>query len=302
VKSRPAFTVFQLMLLLAFLALAFALFLPYIVKARLDALREEKVVNLKQLVLACHNYNDVNAKLPPGNDANNFSATAKLLPYLEQDNLYKRIDFKKSVGDKANAAVRATRVKGFLSPQDPQKTVTEDSGATNYLFNAGTKASLVHNDGVFFQDSQARIPASFPDGLSYTIVIGETLKGDGGLTAKDVARQHVELGKDVLKGLKGDAGTAEWKADKHIAGDRCSSWMDGRFLQGTFNSGRLPNDPRPDVDCGGLGGWSALRSLEDKVNVAMGDGSVRPINVKVKPEVWKALITPAGGEVLPADF
>jgi prepilin-type processing-associated H-X9-DG protein len=290
------------MLLLVFLALAFALFLPYIIQARLAALREEKVINLKQLVLACHNYNDTYTRLPPGNDANNISAAAKLLPFLEQDNLYKQIDLKKPVGDKANAAVRAMPVPVFLSPNDPRMMVTKQYGATNYLFNAGTKPSLARNDGVFFQDSQSRIPATFTDGLSNTIVIGETLKGDGGRTAKDVARQHVELGKDALKGLKEDAGTADWKEDKHFAGDRCSSWMDGRFLQGTFNGGRLPNDPRPDVDCGGLGGWSALRSLEDRVNVAMGDGSVRPIRAKIKPEVWKALITPAGGEVLPADF
>jgi hypothetical protein len=79
--------------------------------------------------------------------------------------------------------------------------------------------------------------------------------------------------------------------------------MDGRFLQGTFNVARKPNDERPDVNCAGLGGLSGPRSLDDHIQVGMGDGSVRAINgKKISFETWKVAITPAGGEVLGADF
>src|SRR5205085_3059773 len=140
-----------------------------------------------------------------------------------------------------------------LSPDDPIQLVKSEYGATNYLYSAGSKADLVDNDGIFYQDSKIRI-ADITDGTSNTIMVGETLKGDGGTKAKQVARQHVALGKDALKELNDDSGVQEWKADKNIAGDRCGSWMDGRFLQGTFSANRSVNDARPDVSCDGVGG------------------------------------------------
>ncbi len=298
---RPGFTLTQLLVLLVLLALLAGLLLPLILRARLSASRVASQNNLRQIALALHNYNDTNGKLPPGNDKNNFSTAAYLLPFIEQQPVYQQIDFNKPSDDKANAGPRKTVLKIYLSPQDEQPAVG-GWGPTNYLYNAGTKAALKDSDGVFFQDSQSKIPNTFVDGTSNTIVAGETLKGDGGEKAVDVRRQHVALKKDALKDLKADAGVADFKANQHIVGDRCASWMDGRFLLGTFNGGRAPNDPRPDVNCEGLGGWSGLRSMEDVVLVAMGDGSVRPISTKIKPETWKALLTPAGGEEIGNDF
>jgi hypothetical protein len=299
---RTAFTLFQLLLILALLALLFALLLPLISKARQEAMRARKLNNLKQLALACHNFNDTYGSLPAGNDDKKYSAAVKLLPFIEQDNLFKAIDFNKAMDDPANVDIRRTRVKVFESPLDPLTQPNKDYGATNYLFSAGSKASLKDNDGIFFQDSKIKIPGDIPDGLSFTLLIGETLKGDGGTKAVDVKRQHVRLKADALKELKDDAGVKDFKDDKNIASDRCASWMDGRFLQGTFTGTRPPNDARPDVDCGGAGGLSALRSLDETVAVAMGDGSTRLIKMSIKPETWKALITRNGGEVIPNDF
>jgi type II secretory pathway pseudopilin PulG len=298
---RTAFTLFQLLLVLALLLLLFALLLPLIAKARDQAARARKLNNLKQLALACHNYNDANGFLPAGNDDKNYSAASKLLPYLEQDNLYKTIDMTKAMDDPANAAVRATLVKVFLSPLDSQPRPNNDYGPTNYLFSAGSKASLKDNDGIFFQNSKIKI-TDIIDGTSNTIMIGETLKGDGTTKATAVKRQYVKLKAEALKGLKDDAGEQDFKDDKNIAGDRCASWMDGRFLQGTFTGTRMPNDARPDVSCGGEGGLSALRSLYDTVDVAMADGSARLIKVKISKETWKALMTRGGGEVIGDDF
>jgi len=77
--------------------------------------------------------------------------------------------------------------------------------------------------------------------------------------------------------------------------------MDGRFLQGTFTGTRQLNDSKPDVDCGGKGGLSGLRSLTDGNNIGMGDGSVRYITNKIKLDVWKLLSNRDDGQVLP-DF
>jgi hypothetical protein len=78
--------------------------------------------------------------------------------------------------------------------------------------------------------------------------------------------------------------------------------MDGRFLQGTFNGRRAINDAKPDVDCAGLGGLSALRSMQDGVSVGMCDGSVRFVSSRVSLATWRAAITRDGGEVLGADW
>jgi prepilin-type processing-associated H-X9-DG protein len=298
VQRRTGFTLFQLLVIIAVLAILVGLLLPAVQKVREAANRMSSSNNLKQLAIASHNYHDTYNRFPPGVDANNFSATALLLPYIEQANVYQKIDFKKPMDDKANDTARQVTMKVLVSPRDPQPFVKEGVGATNYLFNAGSKPDLADNDGVFYQESKIRI-ADITDGTSNTFMIGETLKGDGGNKAVDVRRQHVLLDKDALKDIKEDAGVQEFKDSKNIAGDRCASWMDGRFLQGTFTGTRGSNDSKPDVSCAGHGGLSSLRSLDSVINVAMCDGSVRAINQSIKPEVFKLLTARNDGQVIP---
>jgi prepilin-type processing-associated H-X9-DG protein len=129
----------------------------------------------------------------------------------------------------------------------------------------------------------------------------ETLRGDGGKKPVDVKRQHVALKKEALKGLKDEAGAKDWKDGTNVTGTRCTVWADGRFLQGTWTATRGLNDERPDVDCGGAGGLSAVRSLEPGANYAMCDGSVRFLRDTVTLQVLRALATRAGGEVIGAN-
>jgi hypothetical protein len=292
-QRRSGFTLFQLLVVLALLLLFLAMLFPAVVKVRAVAEQANTVNNLKQLGLALHNYNDTYTMLPPGVDENHFSATAKLLPFVEQDNVFRMTNLKKSIDDAANADVRAIKIKMLLSPRDPIESVNAKYGATNYLFN----------DQVFFLNSKSRIPASFPDGTSNTIVTGETLKGDGANKAQDVKRQYVLLKKEALKDLKEDAGVQDFKDNKNIAGDRCASWMDGRFLQGMFNGRLKLNDPRPDVSCAGAGGASTLRSLDDTIHVGIGDGSVRTLNAKkLTFATWTNALCPNDGNPLGNDW
>jgi type II secretory pathway pseudopilin PulG len=280
------------MVVLAILLILLALLLPAVQKVREAAARTQSMNNLKQIALATINYADTYAALPPGVDDNNFSAATKLLPFIEQQNVYQQINFKKSIDDDANAEMRKVRMKVFESPRDPIQSVKNEWGPTNYLFN----------DLIFYLNSKEKFPASIPDGTSNTIATGETLKGDGKNQAIDVHRQYVLLKKEDLKNTGPDTGVKYFKDNKNIAGDRCASWMDGRFLQGTFNGKLRPNDERPDVSCGGVSGVSALRSNLKLVEVAMFDGSVRAVADGITHNTWKAAITPNGGEVLGADW
>jgi len=291
--TRRAFTLFQLLIVIAILAILIGLLLPAVQKVREAAARAQSTNNLKQIGLATQNYaGTYNGLLPPGIDDKHFSTAARLLDFIEQNNLFNTIDFKKSIDDKANANARQAVIKTYLSPSDIP-SVKAEWGATNYLFN----------DQVFVPIAKKmKFPASITDGTSNTVLAGETLKGDGQTKAVDVRRQYVLLKKEDLKATGPNTGVKYFKDNKNIAGDRCASWMDGRFLQGTFNGRLTLNDKRPDVSCGGVSGVSALRSYDSYVLVGMFDGSVRTVSTGVSHATWKAVLTPSDGDIPGADW
>ncbi len=296
-QPRRGVTLFQMLVVLAFLLMLLAFLLPAVAKVRQAASRANSQNNLKQIAIACHNYHDSNGILPPGVDSNHFSVAAMILPYIEQDNLYKQLDFKKPCDDKANAQVRGAIIKVYVSPSDPLP-LPGDVGPTNYLFNAGSQTSLTNNNGVFYLDSKIKLQ-QIPDGTSNTLMAGETLRGDRMKKAVTVSRQHVLLKSAALKNLKDNTGVDDFKNNQNIAGDRGGAWIDGRFLMGTFTGTRVLNDSKPDVSCGGEGGLSGLRSVNPYTNILMCDGSVRVITNTVKLDVWQKLTDRQDGEVLP---
>jgi type II secretory pathway pseudopilin PulG len=300
-RRRSAFTLFQLLVVLAVILILLGLLLPAIQKVREAAARMQSANNLKQIALAMHNYHDTNMRLPPGQDGKHYSGLTYILPFIEQDAVYRSIDLGKDIDGADNAKARAIRLAVYTSPLDPQAEVVEKWGSTSYQLNAGSKADLDANDGVFYSESATRF-TDLTDGTSNTLLAIETFKGDGAKKATSVLRQHVRLEKKDLKGIKDEAGVNEFKADKNIVGTRGASWMDGRFLQATMTITRKFNDERPDVDCGGAGGLSGARSTRAGTNVALCDGSVRWVSESMSFETWKAVATRAGGEVLGADF
>ena len=99
--------------------------------------------NLKQIGLACHSYHDANQGLPPGylatasyvdgttDVAPGWGWAAFLLPYLEQDNLYRQLSLNQPI---QNSAAIQTVVKAYLCPMDSPPpspfALTGPTGAT----------------------------------------------------------------------------------------------------------------------------------------------------------------------------
>lgn len=188
-KRRPlrAFTLVELLVVIAIIGVLIALLLPGVQAAREAARRVQCLNNLSQLALAMQNYESAHESLPPGviNPAGPIESTAQgqhiswlahLLPQLEQQNAYDRLDFSASAYARQNAAVRNWGASAFLCPSDPDSGRLAPLGVSNYAgCHHDVEAPIdADNHGLLFLNSHIRY-RDMSDGSSYTILIGEKL-------------------------------------------------------------------------------------------------------------------------------
>ena len=210
---RRGFTLIELLVVIAIIAVLIALLLPAVQSAREAARRIQCTNNLKQFGLAVANYESANACLPPtGNPGtsttnfiSNYSMKVRLLPFLEQGNVFNSLNQGAVVGStvavhKAMVYTVATaRIAAFLCPSDPRElsnttSATISTGpvvgivaSTNYPNNMGT---FIGNHGGTLDGPSFAFPtasnnyggivtyASVTDGTTNTAMFSEFLKGD----------------------------------------------------------------------------------------------------------------------------
>src|SRR5690348_3709435 len=184
-RSRSAFTLIELLVVIAIIAVLIGLLLPAVQKVREAAARTQDSNNLKQQCLALHSLNDALGKLPPvyntypnpaggmGPPAGMGTLQYYLLPYLEQQNVYNQVMM---TSDNCSGIA----LKVFMSPADP--TMPADGMVTMMGMPYGG-TSYTSNYQVFGNDAggSARLPATFQDGTSNTIVFGQIYTNCGGM-------------------------------------------------------------------------------------------------------------------------
>ena len=326
--AQRGFTLIELLVVIAIIAILIGLLLPAVQKIREAANRMSCSNNLKQLALACHNYQDTNGALPPAVQMRNSTVSriwvnfsganppanrnigpnwiVLILPFFEQDNLYRQystsITNYPTTGDFAWRGMRSTIIKTLKCPSEsaPPTPYTGAGGGWargNYACNAGG----IHGPNVGWTSTEN---GASPRNDWAWAGLPTTLTGGGVMC--------INFGSHIATILDGTSNTVllgEVRSGSHLSPlDPRGVWAMGMpgasVLTGHFSwDCTVPNTTEDNADDGegaindprgGMGAWpgcpfqqaQARSRHSGGVNVALADGSVRFVRNTISQANW----------------
>jgi len=276
------FTLIELLVVIAIIGILIALLLPAVQKVREAAARTESTNNLKQMGIAVHACHDAWKRLPPaygffpgGNGAWWPQTPASygtvqffILPYMDQDALYKRTSWQSESGPAIT-----TPIKSYMAPLDPSLPVNginvnwPQYAATSYAANASAFNSGVDGWGNGNWYTTYRIPANWQDGASNLVLFSERF-------------------------FMCQSNPRFWASTN-------GSWVPTFYVP---NSASFPPqfNVTPASCASGVQYVHAYTSAY--MQVCLGDGSVRSISPMVSAQTWAWACIPNDGNPLGSDW
>jgi prepilin-type N-terminal cleavage/methylation domain-containing protein/prepilin-type processing-associated H-X9-DG protein len=325
-SKRKAFTLIELLVVIAIIAILVGLTLAAVQKVREAAARTKCQNNLHQMGVALQNHLTVFnefpcvSEMPVGALSQPWSAHARLLPFLEQDNLAKLIDFKTAANDfTTRPDVAEMRIGFYVCASDPndrkRPTANINYWPLSYGFNEGTwfifdPVTQKYGDGAFHPNKKFK-PAEISDGMSNTLAVGEvktfqpnvwdtTAPGTLGVAPP---ADPAALGAYAGSGTFDRNGHTEW-----VEGDVHETGVTTTFTPNTVVLRTVAGQPE-DIDLTSMRDgesttvptYAAItsRSYHPRgVNILLLDGSARFVSSTIDLATWRALGTRAGGDLV----
>ncbi|MCS6866227.1 MAG: DUF1559 domain-containing protein [Gemmataceae bacterium] len=335
------FTLIELLVVIAIIAVLIGLLLPAVQKVREAAARLKCQNNLKQIALACHNYENVNGFFPTGEikQPKEASWVIPLLPFLEQQALFSQYNWNAKWDEPGNAAVIATRLIVFECPSVPQNPrideyveIDSKTGAIKKSYRAACS-----DYAALREVKKHLVQFGFIDPLPES-ALGGVLQKVGDDDEKNKPQRGPVRMVDITDGTANTAMISEvagrprfyraghkmWERvkDGRIEPNKGGGWGDkdnaidihGSQPDGTVETEqkvRIWNEEKKKWEDEKLkGGPCAINCTNEKnvysfhtngANVAFADGSVRFVPQSITIRSLAAMVTRAGGEVLNND-
>jgi prepilin-type N-terminal cleavage/methylation domain-containing protein len=309
-EKRRAFTLIELLVVIAIIAILIALLLPAVQQAREAARRTQCKNNMKQIGLALHNYESTSTCFPLGSNAawdRIPNWRLQIFPYLEQANLYARMDFNLSfsglVSNANTTALSNNKIASYICPSSPLDPNADSSVGTTYNNNLRTQIPMYVGISGATPDIAGRTVGSASNYGGFYTNNGMLLHNqqtrirdavDGTSNVMMVAEQSGRVGtRDMRAGYYGGyTGTTFGAPVSATVPNGADSWSTGlTSVQYRINS--------PTMAAGSDNPWDANTVINSfhigGIHGLLGDGSVRFISDNVDMGILRNLCSREDG-------